>query len=220
MRAARIPTFGFVVIGLFAWACTEAPTETAIEAIDATAEAKGGTPGPPGGGDGNDDGGSGGDSGVTSLVATLGAGSLIDDGAGPYVDQECGVEVSWEHDPSYFDFRPLVWLNKKQERDIQNDPACSDIFPRSAAIDLASAVVRSYCVDPASQNECTPSEEIVPAAGTTLDQLASTGVVDAPNAAGDPFSSFGVRLFDAGRDGDSSTAPGGLNTEYCLDDGT
>jgi len=159
-------------------------------------------------------------SGTVSMETTLGEGSLASDGAGPYVDQECGVEASWEVEPSFFEFRPLVFLNKKQERDIERDPACSDIFPRSATIDLASAVVRSYCVAPASFDECSASEETIPAGGTTLSQLAATGVVDAPGADGEPFSSFGVRLFDANRDGDPDTAPGGLNTEYCLDDGT
>ena len=159
-------------------------------------------------------------SGTVSMEATLGETSLQSDGNGPYVDQECGVEASWEVEPSYFDFRPLVWLNKKEERDLEKDPACSDVFPRSATVDLASAVVRSYCVAPASFNECTASEEVTPADGTTLNQLAAAGIVDAPSADGEPFSSFGVRLFDAGRVGDSSTAPGGLNTEYCLDDGT
>jgi len=221
MRIARAPAFVLAMTGLLAWACSEVPTETAVEFVDATADAKPPWAGGGGGGDGGDgDDGGGGTSGVVSLVATLGPGSLADDGAGPYVDQECGVEASWEVEPSFFEFRPLVFLNKKQERDIERDPACSDIFPRSATIDLASAVVRSYCVAPASFDECSASEETIPAGGTTLSQLAATGVVDAPGADGEPFPSFGVRLFDADRDGDPATAPGGLNTEYCLDDGT
>ena len=159
-------------------------------------------------------------SGTVSMEATLSGGSLQGDGSGSYVDQECGVEASWEVEPSFFELRPLIRLNKKEERDLEKDPACSDVFPRSATVDLASAVVRSYCVAPASFNECTASEEVTLADGTTLNQLAAAGIVDAPSADGEPFSSFGVRLFDAGRDGAFSTAPGGLNTEYCLDDGT
>lgn len=158
-------------------------------------------------------------SGTVSMETTLGEGSLQGDGHGPYVDRECGTESSWEVEPSFFDFRPLVFLSKKQERDIERDPACSDAFPRSATIDLAGAVVRSYCVAPASFDECSAAEETIPTTGTTLNQLAASGVVDAPDSGGEPFSSFGVRLFDANRDGEPSTAPGGLNTEYCLDDG-
>lgn len=159
-------------------------------------------------------------SGTVSMETTLGAGSLQSDGHGPYVNLTCGVESNWEVDSQFFDFRPLRWLNSKEERDLERDPACSDIFPRSATVDLANAVVRSYCVAPASMHECVAPEAITPAAGTTLSQLAATGVVDAPALAGEPLSTFAIRLFDAGRDGDSSTVPGGLNTEYCLDDGT
>lgn len=221
MRVARAPAFVLAMTGLLAWACSEVPTETAVESVDATADAKppwaGGGGG--GGGDDGDDGG-GGSSGITSLVATLGPGSLMGDGNGPYVDEECGVRAEWDVDSSFFNFRPLEWLNKKQERDIRNDPACSDVFPRAAAIDLAGAIVRSYCVAPESFDECSAGEETIPLADTTLSQLAASGIVDAPDPGGNPISTFATRLFDANRDGDPSTAPGGLNTEYCLDDGT
>lgn len=224
MRIARAPAFILVMTGMLAWACSETPTDTGVESVDATADAKPPWAGGGGGGGGDDGGGGGGDSGVTSLVLTIGSGSLMDDGNGPYVHEQCGVEANWEHDPSFFDFRPLVWLNRKQERDIAADPDCYDengdfVFPRSATIDLASAVVRSYCVAPASQDQCAASEEIIPTAGTTVSDLAAAGIVDAPTAGGDPFSTFATRLFDAHRDGDPVTAPGGLNTEYCLDDG-
>lgn len=158
-------------------------------------------------------------SGTVSMETTIGAGSLQSDGNGPYVNQECGVESNWEVEPSFYDFRPLIVLNKKQEREIARDPACTDVFPRSATIDLASAVVRSYCVAPASQDECAAAEEVTPEPGTTLWQLAAAGIVGAPDPAGEPISTFAIRLFDRAADGDPSTVPGGLNTEYCLDDG-
>lgn len=218
MRVARASAFVLALTGLLAWACSEVPTETAVESVEATADAK--PPWAGGGGGGGGDDGDGGGGGVTPLVATLGPGSLIDDGNGPYIDEECGVRAEWDVDSSFFDFRPLEWLNKKQQRDIERDPACSEVFPRGASIDLGGAIVRSYCVAPASFDECSAAEETIPAAGTTLSQLAASGIVDAPNPGGDPISTFATRLFDANRDSDPSTAPGGLNTEYCLDDGT
>lgn len=223
MRIARSPAFALFMAGLLAWACTETPTEAALESVGATADAK--PPWAGGGGGGDDDGGGGQDSGVTALVLTLGPGSLMDDGNGPYVHDSCGVEANWQQDPSFFDFRPLIWLNKKQEREIADDPDCYDlegefIFPRSATIDLANAVVRSYCEAPASMHECVAPEADTPPPGTTVSQLAAAGTVDPPDPDGNPISTFATRLFDANRDGDASTAPGGLNTEYCLDDGT
>lgn len=158
-------------------------------------------------------------SGTVSMETTLGEGSLQSDGHGPYVNQQCGVESNWEVEPSFFDFRPLVFLNKKEERDLERDPACSDVFPRSATIDLAGAVVHSYCVAPASMHECIAPEAVTPPPGTTLSQLADAGVADAPDPEGEPLSTFAIRLFDRATDGDPATVPGGLNTEYCLDDG-
>lgn len=158
-------------------------------------------------------------SGTVSMETTLGEGSLQSDGHGSYVDRECGIESNWEVEPSFFDFRPLVFLSKKQERDLERDPACSDVFPRSATIDLADAVVRSYCESALSMHECIEPEAVEPPAGTTLADLAAAGVVDPPDPDGNPISTFAIRLFDADRDGESSTVPGGLNTEYCLDDG-
>lgn len=156
---------------------------------------------------------------TVSMELTFGPGSLAGDDGGAYVHDECGVRSMWIVEDPFYGFRPLVALNKKQERDLERDPACRDAFPRSATIDLANAVVHSYCEAPASMHECVAPEATMPPPGTTLSQLAATGVVDAPNPEGNPISTFATRMFDADRDGDPSTAPGGLNTEYCLDDG-
>lgn len=217
-RAATALLLGCLVSTM---GCQDLPTEAgsadSARAPTAPLLARGGNGGGPGGGGGGL--GGGGASTTTALAITSLSGDLGSDGHGNYLDGKCGVKATWEADPSFLSFRPVDnGLNKKDEKDIAADPDCAGVYPRSATIDLAGATVRGYCVNPAGGDGCAPGELVTPAAGTTLDDLAGQGVVDLP--AGETISSLGTRVYAAADDGDASTAPGSVNTEYCLDDGT
>lgn len=202
--------------------CQDLPTDTGSTGTSHVPDApllagngNGNGHGPGGGGGG---GGGGGSSTVTAVAITSLAGDLSSDGHGDYIQGKCGVKATWEADPSFLSFRPVDnGLNRKDEKDIESDPDCDGVYPRYVDIDLATTPVRGYCVNPSSGDSCTPGELVEPPAGTTLSDLADQNTVDAP--AGETISSLAARLYVAGDDGDETTAPGGLNTEYCLDDG-
>lgn len=74
-------------IGLFAWACTEVPTESRVATTEATADAK-----PPwAGGGGGGDGGGETSSATTVSFSDRADDNILSDDRGDYIDGDCGV---------------------------------------------------------------------------------------------------------------------------------
>ena len=92
MTSSRTSAFVLMITALFAWACSELPTERDAGAVDATADAKPPWAGGGGGGGGGGDG-DGGQTDVSTIVAfsDRAADNILSDGSGAYVDGDCGV---------------------------------------------------------------------------------------------------------------------------------
>lgn len=159
---------------------------------------------------------------VVSFSSASGSLILPDDAGAVYEHGVCGVKAVWDTDtdpdpsvaihPGFFTFRPVDnGLSPKDERALAR--SCSD-YPRSARLDISEARVVSYCVDP-SEGTCSAAEAFAPSEEPTLAELAArpSAPVDDPEGR-ETLTSAAIRPFA----GSATTAPGGLNVAYCLDD--